>query len=195
MQLPGFYADHAHARLLARRQAVFERERRTAPPQHLSALPCPNFYERYPERVGAVGNVVTADIATVEPWMLVARVVTRAEADKTGGCIIYTPPFSPASRGAKKKHAGAVCYCISDPDDVVYGRAAYLPRCEFTEDASIDKHDGEVISFASFTSEPFHSLTKAPNDEHQRHAILYSESALSLTSDSMGDVYYGNPIR
>ena len=52
-----------------------------------TALPCDNFYDVFPEEIGPLGNVVVTDAAELQQWLLVARRVSRADAESQGGCI------------------------------------------------------------------------------------------------------------
>lgn len=91
-----------------------------------AALPCVNLYKKYPEKIRPMGNVVITDEAALQPWLLVSRRVSCEEAQKHGGCIVFTPSLS------KEGHveAGKVKpqYYRINTDDEVYGRAAYIPR-------------------------------------------------------------------
>lgn len=90
-----------------------------------TALPCDNFYDVFPEEIGPLGNVVVTDAAELQQWLLVARRVSRADAESQGGCIQYTPPAE--SRGVTGSVATQF-YCITDSDEEVYGRSRYLPH-------------------------------------------------------------------
>lgn len=90
------------------------------------ALPCRHFARHIPHRTEALGNVHITDEAELCRWKLVARRVTREEADKHGGCIIFTP--TPSSKGSSLGVGEKEYYCITDTDDTVYGRAAYRTR-------------------------------------------------------------------
>jgi hypothetical protein len=81
-----------------------------------SALPCHNYYDTCPDEIGPLGNVQVTDAAELQRWLLVARAVTRDEAEKKGGCIQYVTPDHEV-----------LYYCITDTDDEVYGRSYYLP--------------------------------------------------------------------
>lgn len=69
-----------------------------------SALPCHNFYELMPVKIGPAGNVVFTDPEVLAKWPLVARFVTAEAAEKHGGCIMFPllsapngmPPFQPS---------------------------------------------------------------------------------------------------
>lgn len=91
------------------------------------ALPCLDFYERFPNRVGAIGNVVITVEEELKPWLLVVRPVSRKEAEKHGSCIIFKPSQAKKSRDAQAP-ATALYFRITDTDDMVYGRAAYIAR-------------------------------------------------------------------
>lgn len=90
-----------------------------------TALPCDNFYDVFPEEIGPLGNVVVTDAAELQQWLLVARRVSRADAESQGGCIQYTPPAE--SRGVTDSVATQF-YRITDSDEEVYGRSRYLPH-------------------------------------------------------------------
>lgn len=80
------------------------------------AEPCYNYFDIFPEEVGAVGNVAVTDAEEAQLWQLVGRVVPAAQAEKEGGCV----------KVQLANMAAPVYYCITDSDDVVYGRAAYV---------------------------------------------------------------------
>lgn len=125
-------------RILSRRQAAANSTPTTAHPANFAAslpeaLPCPDYYIRFPHRVGAVGNVFLTSMEELEPWLLVARPVSRAEAETHGGCIIYAP-YS-LSKG-KSQCADVRYYCITDSDDAVYGRAEYILLTEPLDSAN-----------------------------------------------------------
>lgn len=80
------------------------------------ADPCYNYFELFPEEVGAVGNVQVSDPEEARLWELVGRPVSAAEAERDGGCVKVTLEGS----------SSTLYYRIMDSDDVVYGRAAYL---------------------------------------------------------------------
>jgi hypothetical protein len=82
------------------------------------ADPCYNYFEIFPEEVGAVGNVEVTDSEEAYQWQLVGRPVSSAVAEAEGGCVKVIVEGAAAPQ----------YYCIMDSDDVVYGRAAYLPR-------------------------------------------------------------------
>jgi hypothetical protein len=114
-------------------------------------LPCRDFYACFPHRVGLTGNVVMTSEDELQTWLLVARPVSRAEAEQQGGCIIFTP-LSRCGKGAKP--AEAQYYCITDPDDAVYGRAEYLPLAaacgvaiEDTAETFTNVHDNKKCDF------------------------------------------------
>lgn len=101
-----------------------------------AALPCHNYFDVYPEEIGPYGNIVVHDEQELQAWLLVARPVTREHAEKEGGCIAYTPS---TAKNGKRNDSGsdgnaaavwkeAQYYCITDADDVVYGRGVYLPH-------------------------------------------------------------------
>lgn len=82
------------------------------------AIPCHNYFELFPEEVGAVGNVEITNSEEVRQWQLVGRRVSQAVAEAEGGCVKVTV------EGMKTP----LYYNITASDDEVYGRAAYLPR-------------------------------------------------------------------
>lgn len=101
--------------------------RRTYPP----ALPCKDYYVHFPEEAGPTGNVEICSLAELQEWLLVARPVSAEEAERRGGCIKFIPLRSgstPLSSAVQPLY-----FCITDPDDVVYGRAHYIPLCSPTE--------------------------------------------------------------
>lgn len=75
----------------------------------------------------AIGNVVITVEEELRPWLLVTRPVSRKEAEKHGCCIIFKPLQAKKSRDAQAP-ATALYFCITDTDDMVYGRAAYIAR-------------------------------------------------------------------
>lgn len=85
---------------------------------HPYALPCDNYFDVYPEDIGPMGNVTVTDADEVAQWLLIGRRVSPKEAAQAGGCVQVTLPAT-----GKTEYL-----CITDSDDVVYGRAAYLPR-------------------------------------------------------------------
>lgn len=122
--------------------------RHTSTASHPHALPTPNYYERFPHRVGAMGNVVVASKEELELWLLVARPVSREEAEEHGGCIMYTP--TPTEE--ENVESGDVrYYCITDIDDEVYGRATYTLLSEpfaFADDSCSEAGVREVFTNA-----------------------------------------------
>lgn len=104
------------------------RRRLVAGGPYPDALPAPGFYERHPEKVGPLANVLVTDSAALAPWLLVARPVSRAEAKASGGCIMFNPTLNKAE--GQQAIEESQYYCITDTDDEVYGRATYLPRSE-----------------------------------------------------------------
>lgn len=98
---------------------------RGAPTRRLpSALPCEDCEKAFAGVTVPVGLVEMSDATQLEEWLLIARPVSKKEAEKKGGCIRYTPDARSSSAAASKPQY----YCITDTDDEVYGRAAYLPR-------------------------------------------------------------------
>ncbi|KPA74396.1 hypothetical protein ABB37_09101 [Leptomonas pyrrhocoris] len=98
------------------------------------ADPCYNYFELFPEEVGAVGNVEVVDAEEAYLWKLVGRRVSQAAAEAEGGCVKVTLAGS---------EEAPLYYSITDSDDEVYGRAAYLPRpaarvpCMLKEEPSV----------------------------------------------------------
>lgn len=82
------------------------------------AIPCYNYFELFPEEVGAIGNVEITNSEEARQWQLVGRRVSQAVAEAEGGCVRVTV------EGIKTP----LYYNITASDDEVYGRAAYLPR-------------------------------------------------------------------
>ncbi|KPA74400.1 hypothetical protein ABB37_09104 [Leptomonas pyrrhocoris] len=122
-----------------------------------NALPCVDFYERYPNRVGALGNVIITDEEELRPWLLVARPVPREHAETRGGCIVFAP-----SHGTKTNSSTALqFFCLTDPDDEVYGRAAYLPRLD---DITVKSPDATLCSSENSSSN-HNALTAEDSDE------------------------------
>ncbi|KPI88058.1 hypothetical protein ABL78_2834 [Leptomonas seymouri] len=120
------------------------------------ALPALDYYERFPQRVGPVGNVVMTSEAELGPWLLIARRVPLKEAERRGGCIIYSPAVS---RGAgARRHVDPLCLCITDSDDAVYGRAVYRKRPPTAGDFFVDEDE-------TFSSELEHSLCGISEEE------------------------------
>lgn len=188
MYVGGFEASVLYSREVSNRLAAAERHRLAAAAarsRHPNALSCLNFYDLYPERVGAMGSVVVTNFKDVEPWLLVARAVTKDEAEKRGGCIIYAPSLTKARKGVTIA-TDAQYYCITDSDDVVYGRAAYIPSYSSAQTAcDIDFREGE----------PLGTPMKLLDEERGLGATFSNDSALTLTSDSECGVYYGKRIR
>lgn len=87
------------------------------PPRYPSALPCTCLYDVYPEEIGPTANVVLSNTEEVRKWLLVARPVPAEEAEAQGGCLVIFP--------VDEGDAAPLYYCLTDPDDVVYGRATY----------------------------------------------------------------------
>lgn len=114
----------------AGQRAVLRTVRLRMPPNTRtpSALPCHNYYDVFPDEIGPFGNIVVTCAAELQKWLLVARPVTREQAEKDGGCITYTPATTQHEASASQGAAEPQYYCITDSDDVVYGRAAYLPH-------------------------------------------------------------------
>lgn len=100
----------------------------------LAALPCHDYEKAFAGTNVPMGVVEMNDVSELEPWLLVARPVTRKEAEKKGGCIRFTPRVASASRRTSALSTAVAgtekprYYCITDTDDEVYGRAAYVPR-------------------------------------------------------------------
>lgn len=118
-----FGADSSRTRALRDREASSSLPRRRHHHDYPDALPCRDYYVRLPEEVGAVANVEIGSVAELRQWLLVARPVSAEEAERHGGCIKFTP-----------RHIGEGCFpvqplyfCLTDSDDVVYGRAHYTP--------------------------------------------------------------------
>ncbi|KPA74398.1 hypothetical protein ABB37_09102 [Leptomonas pyrrhocoris] len=92
----------------------------------MQSLPCAVPYHAAdkgaPAKVGSLGNVVLTKPEELEPWLLVARPVGAKEAAKRGGCIVFAPPHTKKGKSSTKPH---YC-CLTDTDDEVYGRAAYV---------------------------------------------------------------------
>lgn len=82
------------------------------------ALPCPKYYDLFPEEVGAVGNAVLTNAHELIALLPVARPVSIEYAELHGGCVCLG-----AVGDAPPQYL-----CITDSDDEVYGRARYLPR-------------------------------------------------------------------
>lgn len=107
--------------------AAAPNNRSSSPPpeaRYPSALPCSYLYDYYPEEVGPTANVILTDASALPQWLLVARPVTAAEAEAKGGCLSVLSPTSPS--------APPLYLCLTDSDDVVYGRAAYMAHPEET---------------------------------------------------------------
>lgn len=98
------------------------------------AIPCYNYFELFPEEVGATGNVEVRDSAEARMWQLVGRKVSPAVAEKEGGCVkvmlddVATPEY----------------FNITASDDEVYGRASYLPHVSMSAPA---KHVDDLWNF------------------------------------------------
>lgn len=154
---------YSNGDVLPIRQSILSRNRDAHLPQrpatrqnstvsHPLALPCPDYYEQFPERVGAVGNVVVTSKRELEKWLLIARPVSWEEAEKHGGCIVYVPNMNTS---AKLHGADTRYYCITDSDDTVYGRATYVLLSEslaFAEDEcrKAEEEDEEAVFTNAF---------------------------------------------
>lgn len=98
------------------------------------ALPSPDSFAYHAKGTCPLANVVLTEHCELQPWLLVVHPVTKAYAEKVGGCIVFAPPTRASE---KRKGSGAAAetryYCIVRCDDKVYGRAAYLPRTKGEE--------------------------------------------------------------
>ncbi|KAL7698295.1 hypothetical protein NQL31_002808 [Lotmaria passim] len=116
------------ARLRAARYTSRRHPSRTLP----AALPCHDYAKAFANMEVPMGLVQVTDEAEMEPWLLVARPVSRKEAERKGGCIRYLPPAdavkAASSSSSSSLYVKPMYFCITDTDDEVYGRAAYLPR-------------------------------------------------------------------
>lgn len=84
------------------------------------ALPCPDYYDIYPEEAGPTGTVVIKCREEMQLWALVAAPVTKEEAlQQEGGCIEYVTgdPKNPVQY-----------FHFHNSPDSVFGRASYLQR-------------------------------------------------------------------
>jgi hypothetical protein len=122
------------ARLRAARYTTTRDPSRRLP----EALPCHDYAKAFANVAVPMGVVEMRDRAELQPWLLVARPVSRKEAEKNGGCIMFTPPCSTAKSSSSSSSSAAagkpLYFRITDTDDEVYGRAAYLPRSGTTTD-------------------------------------------------------------
>lgn len=113
------------------------------------ALPCDNYYEQFPEDIGPLGNVKMSCGQELQDWLLVARPVSAEEAAIHGGCITFTPlQMNLADTPSLPQY-----FCITDPDDVVYGRASYIAAGTPMEKAELPRPacslEGEVVNSTS----------------------------------------------
>lgn len=99
-----------------------------APRRVPEAIPCPNYYDIYPEDIGPMGHVVIADGEEMDVWRLIASPISPEAALKKGGCIQY----SDSSCGASPQY-----YEFAHAAEEAYGSAAYekvLPGSPNTSD-------------------------------------------------------------
>lgn len=106
------------------------------PPSYPSALPCPYLYDAYPDEVGPTANVVLTNHADLPNWLLVARPVPAEEAEVTGGCLAV--PHPAAAAAAAHCAEGPLYLCLTDSDDTVYGRAAYIARPDEAKEKEVE---------------------------------------------------------
>ncbi|KPA74404.1 hypothetical protein ABB37_09107 [Leptomonas pyrrhocoris] len=104
-----------------------------------AALPCESYYDLFPEDAGPLGNVVMSCSEELQEWLLVARPVPAEEAESKGGCVkLLSLHADPTESPPEPQY-----FCITDPDDVVYGRAQYIPRCE---KSAADRNEESMVS-------------------------------------------------